>query len=281
MLRAVQDVENVLGDTAFWVAFLVSAVGTLVVWLRLRRVEVEPGIWFVVAVACFAGFRSDLGLHGPLVAAVLLLAAGEHLTREESMWARTVALAPGAVVLGASLPDGWPGWIRVVAAVVALGGGVLAVEADRRAPRLVPVLLAFGAVGVYVCVPDTEGPKVALGALVAAAVIGLEPRLRHRCGVAAAVGLFVWVTAVGGLGRAGSVVGGLACLGVVLLIPIVRSPTTSRFAVALLLVVQAGLVAYASRGAGLEQSAWVALGLAAAAYAVAGVVLAVSARVGK
>src|SRR4051794_5303258 len=175
MLRAVHDVENVLSDTSFWTALVIAAVGILVVWMRLRRFEVEPGVWFVVVVAIFAGLRNDVRLPGPLVAAVLLLALGEYVARELSMSARTVALAPGAVVLGASLPDGWPSWIRVVAMIGALVGGVLGVDADRRAPRLVPLLLAVGAVGVYLCVPDTEAPKVVLGALVAAAVLGLEP----------------------------------------------------------------------------------------------------------
>jgi hypothetical protein len=279
MLRPVHDVENVLGDAGFWTAFVVAAVGTLVVWLRARRFEVEPGIWFVVVVATFAGLRAAHRLPDPLLGAVLVLALGEHLARDHSMRARTVALAPGAVVLGASVPEVWPAWIRIVAMIGALAGGVLGVDADRRAPRLVPLLLAVGAVGVYLCVPDTEAPKAMLGALLAAAVLGLEPRLRHRCGVAAVVGLFVWVSAYGGLGRAGSVVGALACLGVVLLIPIVRWSTTNRVHVALLVAVQAGLVLYLSRVAGLERSGWSALLLAIPAFAVAWSVLVLLRRV--
>lgn len=273
MLRPVHDVENVLGDAAFWTAFLVAAVGTLVVWLRLRRFEPEPGVWFVVAVASLAGLDANARLLDPLVAAIVMLAIGEYLARDMSMWARLVALAPGATVVGAALPNGWPLWIRVAAAVVTLGAGVLAVDADRRAPRLTPLLLAIGVVGVYACVPDTEASKAVLGALLAAAVLGLEPRLRHRGGVSAVVGIFVWVAAFGGLGRAGSVAGGLACLGVVLLIPIVRWSTTNRVRVALLVVVQVTLVVYVSRVAGFEESGWSALWLSLAALAVAGVVL--------
>jgi hypothetical protein len=273
MLRPVHDIENVLGDAAFWTAFVIAAVGILVMWLRLRRSEAEPGVWFVVVVATFAGLRAAHRLPDPLLAAVLLLALGEHLARDLSMRARTVALAPGAVVLGASVPEAWPSWIRIVAMIGALAGGVLGVDADRRAPRLVPLLLAVGAVGVYLCVPDTEAPKAMLGALLGAAVLGLEPTLRYRCGVSAVVGLFVWVSAFGGLGRPGSVVGGLACLGVVLLIPIVRWSTTNRVLVALLVGVQVGVVLYVSRVAGFEESAWAAAGLAAAALAIAGVVL--------
>jgi hypothetical protein len=273
MLRPVHDVQNVVSDEAFWTALIVAGIGTLVVWLRMRRFEVEPGVWFVVVVACFAGLRSNRNLPGPLVAAVLLLALGEHFARDRSMVARAVALAPGGVVLGASIPEVWPGWMRVAAMVMTVVGGVLGVDADRRAPRLVPLLLAIGAVGVYLCVPDTEAPKVAMGALVGAAAIGLEPRLRHRCGVSPVVGLFVWVAAFGGLARAGSVVGGLACLGVVLLIPLARWSTTNRLAIAIAVSVQIALVVFVSRVAGFEKSAWAALGLTAAAFLVAGVLL--------
>jgi hypothetical protein len=273
MLRPVHDVENVLGDAAFWTAFVIAAAGTLVVWLRVRRSEPEPGVWFVVAVAGFAALRTDRRLPNPLVVAIVLLALGEYLTRELSWRARVVALAPGAMVLGASLPDGWPLWIRIVSASTALVAGVLSVEADRRAPRLVPLLLAVGALGVYLCVPDTEAPKALFGALVAAAVLGLEPRLRHRGGVSAVVGLVAWTVAYGGVGRPGSVVGGIACLGVVLLLSLVPRWSPTRWAVVTAIVVQVALVLYVSRVAGFEESAWSAFGLSAAALAVGWVVL--------
>jgi hypothetical protein len=278
MLRPVHDVENVLGDAAFWTAFVIAAAGTLVVWLRMRRFETEPGVWFVVLVASFAALRSDLLLPNPLVVAIVMLALGEYLARELSPWARAVAFAPGATVLGASLPDIWPFWIRAVTAVAAVVAGVLVVEADRRSPRSVPLLLAIGALGVYLCVPDTDAPKVLVGALFAAAAVRLVPRLRPRCVFAAVVGFFVWVAAFGGVGRPGSVVGGIACLGVVLLMPLVRWSTSNRALVALLVVVQVALVVYVSRVAGFERSAWDAAGLTLVAFAVSGVVLALVGR---
>src|SRR5205085_1327732 len=82
-----------------------------------------------------------------------------------------------------------------------------------------------------------------VGALLAAALISLEPRLRHTLGFAAIAGLFVWVAVYGGLGRSGAVVGGIACLGVVLLVPLVREMRT-RGALAVVFVMQCALVAY-------------------------------------
>jgi hypothetical protein len=270
---AVHDVENVLTDEAFWTAFVIAAVGTGVVWLRLRGAEWEPGFAFVVVVAALAGVRADHNLPNPLVVAVVMLALGEYLTRDEALGARVVVLVPGAVVLGAALPDGWPFWMRATAAGAATLGGLLSIRADERAPRLVPLLFLIGAVGVYACVPDTEAPKALLGALLAGAVLALEPRLRHRCGVAALTGVFVWVAVFGGLGRGGAVVGGIACLGVVVLLPLVPRWSPTRWATVIAVVAQVALVAYVSRVAGFEESAWPALLLSVPAFAAAWVLL--------
>src|SRR6478609_10009460 len=165
MLRPVHDVENALSDAAFWTALVVAAIGTALVWMRSRRDEFEPGVAFVVLVACCIGLREEHRLPPALVVGLVLLAFGECLARDRAWPVRLVALLPGALVLGASFPDGWPFWMRGVATGAALFGGLLGVDADRRAPRLVPALLAFSALGVYLCVPDTEAPKALLGSL--------------------------------------------------------------------------------------------------------------------
>jgi hypothetical protein len=278
MLRAVHDVENVLSDAAFWTSLVIAAVGTVVVWLRMRRGEWEPGIALVVVVAGLAGMRTDQRLHGALVVALFLLALGEHLTRDEAWGARFVGLVPGAVVLGAALPEGWPFWMRASAAVATALGGFLAIETDRRAPRLVPLLFAIGAIGVWACVPDTEVPKAVMGALLAGAVIGLEPRLRHRIGFSAVTGLFVWGAVYGGVARDGSVVGGIACLGVVVLVALVLRWRPTRWATIVAIVLQVALVVFVARVAGFEESAWSALLLSVAAFAAGWVVLSVTRR---
>src|SRR5689334_9610202 len=139
MLRPVHDVENVLRDGAFWLALLVATVGTTITWLRIRRGEPTPGIAVIAVVATLAGLRLDLPLPNALVVALALLVAGEWLTRDASWVARLVALVPGGAILGTALPDFWPFWIRAVVAAAAVVGGVLAVKADERVPRLVPV----------------------------------------------------------------------------------------------------------------------------------------------
>jgi len=273
MLRPVHDVENVLDDAAFWVALVVGGIGVLVVWVRVRRGAREPGVAIAVAIGCLAGLRVDHRLPAPLVVGVVLIALGEWRARDRARRERVLSAIPGAVVLGAALPDGWALWIRMLVAVAAVAGGALVDAVDRLMPRVLPVLLAVGAVGVYFCVPDTEAPKALLGALLAGTMIVLEPRLGHALGQVTVTGLFVWVAAYGGLGRPGSVVGGVACLGVVLLIPLVRWSRATPARTALLVIAQCALVVFESRVAGFEHSAWSALALSIPAFVLAGAVL--------
>jgi hypothetical protein len=175
-----------------------------------------------------------------------------------------VAAVPGALVLGAALPQGWPFWIRLVVVVSAVGGGVLVDGAQRALPRLAPPLLAISAVGLYFCVPETDSLKALIGASVACAFVVFVPSLEPTVGATAFTGLFVWLAGLGGVARAGSVVGGIACLGIVLLVPLLRRCAN----VVVLFVAQGALVAFVARVAGFEHSAWSALALCAAALVI-------------
>jgi hypothetical protein len=279
MLRPVHDVENVLGDAGFWNALIVAAAGAAVVWLRLRQHHGEPGIAAVITVAGLVGLRVNHLLETQLVVTVALLGVAEWMFRGRAVAVRLVVFTLGAAMVAATLPSGWPGWSRVALIVVVVVGAFVGPAHDRLVPRLVPVLLAIGAIGVYACVPDTEAPKALLGAVLGACVISLEPPLRASLGLPAAVGLFAWVATFGGLGRPGAIVGGLACLGV-LLLPLPRWRPRTGGVVALLLA-QAGLVLYESRVAGLEQSAERAFLLSVPAFLVVWLVLAATARVSR
>src|SRR5215470_14713594 len=105
MLRLVHDVENVLDGAAFWVALVVAGIGVAIVWVRVRRGAREPGVAIAVAIGCLAGLRVDHRLPAALVVGVVLLALGEWLARDRATWARLLSATPGAVVLGAALPD--------------------------------------------------------------------------------------------------------------------------------------------------------------------------------
>jgi hypothetical protein len=147
--------------------------------------------------------------------------------------------ATGATPVAPALS--WPG--MAVAAVLA--GAVLA-GFDRRwrGRGLAPPLLAISAAGVYACVPDVEGALVVLGVTLPMTLLGWPwpPGLPRRTdgaghvdaataaqppslgvgGALAVAGLLVWSVATGGAGRPGSVVGGLACLGLLAAEPLAR-----------------------------------------------------------
>jgi hypothetical protein len=279
MLRPVHDVENVLGDADFWYAMLVSAAGIAVVWLRLRQHHYEPGVALVVVVAVLVALRSALLLQNSFVVAIALLVLAELVFRARGLAARLTAFAVAGAVVGATLPSGWPVWSKLTVLAVVTIGALVAPVHDRRTPRAVPPLLLISALGIWACVPDTEAPKVLLGAVVAASVIALEPRLRAAIGLPAVVGVVAWVAAFGGVGRPGSIVGGVACLGVLLLPVPERRP--GRVGIVVLVATQIALVVYEARVAGFEVGAERALLLSIPAFGAAGLVLWVSGRLAR
>jgi len=174
----------------------------------------------------------------------------------------------------------WPG---LLAATVAVAAALTAFDRRWGDLGLLPALLAVSAAGIWATVPDVEGALVLLGATVAMALLGRPGPLAARrpglaafgaAGSAAAAAVLVWVVATGGAGRPGSVVGGLACLGLLLVEPAVRlldprrrsplDPVQGRPGLGwAALAVQLVLAGFASRVAGRPDSAAIALGLAA------------------
>jgi hypothetical protein len=210
--------------------------------------------------------------------------------------ALAAATAAGLAVTGAPAGPalGWPALAAITVVVAAALGAF-----DRRWGRLglPPALLAVTAAGIWACVPDVEGPLVLLGAVVPVALLGRPGPLAGRwpgaaafgaAGSAAVAAVLVWVVATGGAGRPGSVVGGLACLGLLLVEPAVRlldprrrgplDPVEGRPGLAwAALAAQAILAGFASRVAGRPESTAAALVLAVLGLGVAlaaGVVLA-------
>jgi hypothetical protein len=185
-------------------------------------------------------------------------------------------IAPFAAVLAV---DASPtGWVRgLVGAAVLLGAPAAAqTEAAWGDAGLPPVLYAITAAGVFAAVPDTEQAAVLLGASVPLGLAGWP--LRHvrlgPAGAGAAVALLVWVAAVGGRGREPSIVGAVACLGLLVTLPVGgwRAPRAGRGGavgrshhVAFLVVgVHLAVVAVASRVAGISSDLDVAAPVAAA-----------------
>jgi hypothetical protein len=276
MLRLVNDL---LGDAGFWTALAIGLALAASAWLLVRHDRVVLGPAVVALVAALLGLRAGGRLPVALVVGVALLLLGEVFGREMGSWsARFALLVPGALVLGASLPDGIPFDLRTATAVVTILAAPLVVVTAARDPRLAAVLFAISGVGLYVCVPDTEQAKALMGALLAAAALAADPELPVTPGAAALTGLFVWTAAIGGHGRSGSVVGGLACLGVLVLVPLAGWGRTTRRGSWVLGAGQLAYVVFVARVAGFRSTVGAAAVLAIPAAVLLGVVVAVTAR---
>jgi hypothetical protein len=197
--------------------------------------------------------------------------------------ALAAAAAAAYAVTGAPPRPSLP-WPALVAATAAVAAALAAFDRRWRSLALAPVLLAVTAAGIWATVPDVEAALVLLGAALPMALLGWPPFLARRAparpppafGVAgslAVAGVLVWAVASGGTGRPGSVVGGLACLGLLAVEPAVRGldprrrspldPLERRPGLAwAALAAQLALVAVAARVVGRPERAATALGLA-------------------
>ena len=255
-----------------------------------------------------AGRSSELlaGLLLGLAATVLCLVAWLWARRHRPGWPVPVVglalAAAGAVGVAATAgPPAPPALSWPAMALAAALAGALLADFDRRWPGLAPPLLAVSAAGVYACVPDVEAALVVLGVALPMTLLGWpwppgRPGHRHGAGdpdaaaparppslgvagALAAAGLLVWTVATGGAGRPGSVVGGLACLGLPAVEPLVRrlgpgrrgplDRLDRRWRPWSALAAHLLLVAVASRVVGRVETVAQALPLAAAELAVA------------
>lgn len=176
---------------------------------------------------------------------------------------------PGAILVGYARDLPGPSWSRWLVIGVAVIGGPLAADLDRRCARLGlgPVLWLIAVAGLYWTVPDTERVRPLIGAAVPLAFTGWPLRLSRMGagGISATVALFAWVAAIEGRGRPGSIVGAVASLGLFLVEPIGRVLAKGRVAAisrsmrlgvfeCCVVGTQFLLVGYASRVAGFAET---------------------------
>lgn len=290
---------DLLDDGGFRTGLAFGLVGTVAVALGalvLRRTQPWAGLAFAAAAAAAMADRYEFG--SDLVVGLGILAAGGLLTTGRHPLLRMAAAAPGAVVFVAAADLDRPGWLPVAVGLAIVVGGALAADADERArpTGLAPVMLAASAFGVYFTTPDTEHAMVLVGVAVAIALVGFPRPLGSlgAAGATPAVAVLAWTVAVDGASRPGSVVGGLACLGMFVVEPVVRPflpPTAGprprdrgreggdglRWA-ATVGALHVALVAVCSRVAGLREAAAPALAIAVVAHAAAAALLAAAAR---
>lgn len=228
-------------------------------------------------------------LAGPISVCLLLAAAFLDLGQRLSLAAGTGAMAiagflwtrsrTSAVIvafLGASILIYRGGisetadvWVRPLglAVILLVGWSLTRYEEAGNRPSSV-LLLALTLFAIWVNVPETRIARLFLGSwsglLPGLAVAGL-PKLGW-CAPAIA-GPIVWMTAVSGTGRPGSIIGGWASMGILLLKPWLSTKPWHTY------LVHAGLVLVTSRVAGFRESPIEAAVISLTAFAIAGVLL--------
>lgn len=137
-----------------------------------------------------------------------------------------VLASPGAALIVVAITDDFTSWIAWYAIIAIIMTAPLAASFDNRYGRAgLPLpFFAVSALGVYLTVPDTELAIVLFGT---AAVVGFlgwpRPAMSFGAvGAYAAVGLYVAVASVGAVGRPASLIAAVACLGLLIVTPVVH-----------------------------------------------------------
>lgn len=180
-------------------------------------------------------------------------------------------------------------WVDQAVFATVIVGGTLAAAFHRhwRTAGISTPLMPISLLGVYFTVPDTEQAAAVLGATALLVLLGWPVALLSLGigGAFASVGLLAWVSVVGGVGRPGSIVGALGCVGLLAVEPVGRLLAGGRSPLELIparqrtpvsAVLHLVLVFIASRIAGLQEAA----SDAARIVAVTGVVAVLAATAG-
>lgn len=259
-----------------------AAVGVL--WRRQwgRPAPVAGLVLAAAAVVALSGTgRLGDGLAAGLVALAVagLVADGYPPARP----ALPLLALPGAWFLATAVEVSQD-WAPAAVGVVIVAGGALVAVFDHhdRARALGPALMAVSLAGVFLTVPETVEALPVFAVAVPLVLLAWPLRLANlgAGGSLAATGLLAWTVAQGGTFRDGALVGGLACLGMLVALPVGRAlvgrnvegrrrpwpPTVTAVVVAGAQVVVVALVA---RVAGLREDAGSATIVASVALALA------------
>ena len=226
--HAIHTTEFTTGFHAGLVGLGVSVVIGFVWWRVRPSASPLPIVGLSATAACVYALRHEVLLPDRVVLAVGLLALAGLIVDvlQLSMVHLLVLAVPGALVLDSAPRSIGTTWVRVLVVATTLVGGVALASFDRRWARhgLGAPLVAIWAIGAYVTVPDTEAALAILGVTLVVAIAAWPLRLGcvGASGALPIVGLMVWTDRLGGADRPSSIVGAVACIGLLAVEPATR-----------------------------------------------------------
>jgi hypothetical protein len=197
----------------------------------------------------------------------------------QSLFVRFVMAIPGAWLMS-SLQNSGPEWIEWLLFGSMAIGAPLVTQSDHDLSEVIyiPSLLLVSMIGIYLVVPDTEAIRVLIGVafplVIIAWVLGLS-RIGST-GSYVTVGIMVWAAALGGQGRPSSIIGAVACLGLLLLSRVLinhRQQMTRTRDWPVLVAVHVGIVVLCSRVAGFRANSLEAAVVAVAVLAIGALIV--------
>lgn len=230
-----------LFDTAYFRAGLRLGIAALAAGWALRFAMGRerpplPAAGLLIAGVTIGGLYLTNEPLGPTLPAVAAIVVGVLLARLSPLptWSQALAAVPGAVWLAAATPATSLPWVRVLIAVLVPVAGYLISDFEMRHDKmgLGVVFFSLAALGAFAAVPDTEQALI-IGAASLVITLLAWPWPAASLGPEggyAAVAMLLVVVAAGGEARPPSIIGSAACLGFLLLEPVIvwLKPTAIR-----------------------------------------------------
>jgi hypothetical protein len=222
--------ETEFFQTGFRVGLAALAIGLLLTFTVRRGKQLPLTGLILAAGVLIALVILDQQIDDEIVA-IAAIGAGVVLARLIKAPEVIVALAsvPGAVWLAITTDVTDVTWVRVTMAVLIPIAGYLIVDFEARHAGLGLGVISYtlAVIGVFLAIPDTEWALVLMAVSVPLTFLAW-PVPRARLGVEGAflsVAIFIVVIAQGSGSRPASIIGSIACLGVLLIEPVLMATT--------------------------------------------------------
>ncbi len=205
---------------------------TLVVGLTKWRGFVAPA-GELAAIAVLIAMPVTRAVPTPIWQGLIaLIIAGSIAHIANRRWVGPLLAVPGAWLIASAVSSYEADWVLWFSAGAIVLVGWAAAEFSTRpvTSQWSPVMFSVFALGVFLAVPDTEQALVLLGALGPLVLLSI-PVAGARLSVGGAyalIGVSVWAITLGGVGRPASLIGAIACVGLLAADPIARLLTRTR-----------------------------------------------------